>query len=265
MVLSWLKASLSLKAWCCDLQFPIFYCSGALAMIHLSCRTIPLLSVSQPQYICAINLLSLTLTGSHRQMCPCLRWMLVWSYQLDVYAWYLWFTRHDQMMNSSFNLYASTKQPSRTIIYSGNGHSTVPASFSRAMLLLGSFSPQHVCSRLNLPTELILSCQLHLSHWHIASCNMYVLRCQAQWRTAVSDIISFDKRSQVICCCQPPNYFLYTQDQKHPFWDQLCWGTTEDWADLVWQWHVLCLVCLLCHCVIDILCHWMPSRDHLIT
>ena len=57
------------------LQFLIFYCSGALAMIHLSCRTIPLLSVSQPRYIWAIDLLSLTLIGSHRQMCPCLRYM----------------------------------------------------------------------------------------------------------------------------------------------------------------------------------------------
>ena len=56
------------------LQFLIFYCSGALAMIHLSCRTIPLLSVSQPRYIWAIYL-SLTLIGSHRQMCPCLRYM----------------------------------------------------------------------------------------------------------------------------------------------------------------------------------------------
>ena len=58
------------------LKFPIFYCSGALAMIHLSCRTIPFLSVSQPRYIWATDLLSLTLTGSHRQMCPCLRYML---------------------------------------------------------------------------------------------------------------------------------------------------------------------------------------------
>ena len=58
------------------LEIPIFYCSGALAMIHLSCRTIPLLSVSQPRYIWATDLLSLTLTGSHRQMCPCLRYML---------------------------------------------------------------------------------------------------------------------------------------------------------------------------------------------
>jgi hypothetical protein len=49
---------------------------STLAMIHLSCRTIPLLSVSQPQYIWAIDLLSLTLIGSHRQMCPCLRYML---------------------------------------------------------------------------------------------------------------------------------------------------------------------------------------------
>jgi hypothetical protein len=40
------------------LQFLIFYRSGALAMIHLSCRTIPLLSVSQPRSICAIDLYS---------------------------------------------------------------------------------------------------------------------------------------------------------------------------------------------------------------
>ena len=44
-------------------------------MIHLSCRHTPLLSVSQPRYIWAIDLLSLTLIGSHRQMCPCHRYM----------------------------------------------------------------------------------------------------------------------------------------------------------------------------------------------
>ena len=72
VVLSWPNVSLFYGLM---FQFLIFYHSGALAMIHLSCRTIPLLSVSQPQYIWAINLLSLTFIGSHRQMCPCLRYM----------------------------------------------------------------------------------------------------------------------------------------------------------------------------------------------
>jgi hypothetical protein len=37
------------------LQFLIFFCLGAFAMIHLSCHTIPLRFVSQPRYIWAID------------------------------------------------------------------------------------------------------------------------------------------------------------------------------------------------------------------
>ncbi len=50
-----------------QLQFPIFYCPGALAMIHLSCQIVPLLSLSPPQHIQAIDLLYFALTGSHWQ------------------------------------------------------------------------------------------------------------------------------------------------------------------------------------------------------
>jgi hypothetical protein len=39
------------------LHFHIFYCSGALAMTHLSCRTIPLFYVSLSQHIQAFDLL----------------------------------------------------------------------------------------------------------------------------------------------------------------------------------------------------------------
>ncbi len=49
------------------LQIPIFLFSGALAMIHLPCQIIPLLSVSLPQHIQAIDLLYFALTGSHWQ------------------------------------------------------------------------------------------------------------------------------------------------------------------------------------------------------
>jgi hypothetical protein len=58
------------------LYFPILYCSGALAMTHLSCHMIPLHSVSLPWHIPAIDLLCLALTGSHWQMCPWHRHML---------------------------------------------------------------------------------------------------------------------------------------------------------------------------------------------
>ncbi len=58
------------------LHFNVFYCSGALAMTHLSCRIIPLKFVSLPWHIQAINLLCLALTGSHWQMCPLHRHML---------------------------------------------------------------------------------------------------------------------------------------------------------------------------------------------
>ncbi len=49
------------------LQIPIFHFSGALAMIHLPYQIIPLLSVSPPQHIQAIDLLCFALTGSHWQ------------------------------------------------------------------------------------------------------------------------------------------------------------------------------------------------------
>jgi hypothetical protein len=52
------------------LHFHIFYCSGALAMTHLSCRTIPPFSVNPPQHIQPIDLLCFALTGSHWQMYP---------------------------------------------------------------------------------------------------------------------------------------------------------------------------------------------------
>ena len=159
-------------------------------------------------------------------------------------------------MNSSFSLYASTKQLSRKVIYSGNGRSTVPASFSRAMLLLGSFYPQHICSRINLPIELILSCRMHLFHWHIASLQ-YVWFLDARLNDAQLSATSFNLWQKVSgsLLWSTPSFFIYIQDQKHPFGDQPCWGMTEAWADLVWQWHVLCLVCLLYHGVVDILCH----------
>jgi hypothetical protein len=47
------------------LQIPIVLFSGALAMIHLPCQIIPLLSVSPPQHIQSIDLLCFALTGSH--------------------------------------------------------------------------------------------------------------------------------------------------------------------------------------------------------
>ena len=170
------------------LQFLIFYCSGALAMIHLSCRTIPLLSVSQPRYIWAIDLLSLTLTGSHRQMCPCLRYILVWSCQLDVNAWFICFTRHDLMMNSSFSLYASTEQSSEQVISILAMATVLSLPPSRATLLLGSFYPMHVCSRINLPTEFChANCIYPIDTLPVAIC--LTLRCQAQWHKAFRDII----------------------------------------------------------------------------
>ncbi len=58
------------------LHFHFFYCSGALAMTHLSCCNVPLLSVNPPQHIQAIDLLWFALTGSHWQMCPWHRHML---------------------------------------------------------------------------------------------------------------------------------------------------------------------------------------------
>ncbi len=58
------------------LHLPLFYCSGALAMTHLSCCSIPLLSVSPQQHIQVIDLLCFALTGSHWKMCPWHRHML---------------------------------------------------------------------------------------------------------------------------------------------------------------------------------------------
>ena len=123
------------------LQFCIFYCSGALAMIHLSCRPTPLLSVSQPQHIWAIDLLRIALTGSHRQMCPWHMHMMRMVLSVGWECMYLCFTRHDLMMNSSFKPLRIYKTVFKTShLYIGSGHSTVPAP-SRAMPLLGSFYP----------------------------------------------------------------------------------------------------------------------------
>ncbi len=105
------------------LQILIFYCSGALAMIHLSCRTIPLLSVSQPRYIWA-DLLSLTLTGSHRQMCPCLRYILVLSVGCECMVSLF----HKAWFDDEFFLQPLHRTVFRTShFYTGDGLSAVPA------------------------------------------------------------------------------------------------------------------------------------------
>jgi hypothetical protein len=49
------------------LQIPIFHFSGALAMIHLSCQIILLVSGSLAQLIKANDLACFALTGSHWQ------------------------------------------------------------------------------------------------------------------------------------------------------------------------------------------------------
>ncbi len=81
--------------WHVLLHFPIFYCSGALDMIHLSCRIIPLLSVSPSRHIQAIDLLCFALTGSHWQICPC-HWHM-WSIGPISWMW-MWYTFGSQGM-----------------------------------------------------------------------------------------------------------------------------------------------------------------------
>ncbi len=154
-------------------------------------------------------------------------------------------------MNSSFSLYASTKQLSRKVIVSGNGHSTVPASFSWAMLLLGSFYPQHVCSRINLPTELILSCHLHLSHWHIASLQ-YVWFLDASLNDAQLSVTSFNlwqKVSGSLSWSTPQFFYIYTRS-KASFWGPALLG--NDWGlnrpCLTMACSLSCMSALPCWC-----------------
>ncbi len=100
------------------LLFHIFFCSGALAMTHLSCQIIPLLSVSPPRHIQAIDLLWIALTGSHWQMCPWHRHMLSigpisWMWMRYIFGsqgmiW--WWILH-------WASKSSTEQSSRNVIY----------------------------------------------------------------------------------------------------------------------------------------------------
>ncbi len=129
------------------LHFRIFYSSGELAMTHLSCRTIPFLSVSPPQHIQAIDLLCFALTGSHWQMCPCHRHMLSispisWMWMRYIFGsqgviW--WWILH-------WASKSSTEQSSRNVIYLlALALHMMPASkfcdrHSCANLLLGSFA-----------------------------------------------------------------------------------------------------------------------------
>ena len=129
------------------LHFHIFYCSGALAMTHLSCRIIPLLSVSLPWHIQAIDLLCFALTGSHWKMCPWHRRMLSigpisWMWMRYIFGsqgviW--WWVLH-------WASKSSIEQSSRNVIYllAPAIHmllaSHVYDRYSCATLLLGSFA-----------------------------------------------------------------------------------------------------------------------------
>ncbi len=129
------------------LHFHIFYCSGALAMTHLSCRIIPQLPVSPPRHIQAIDLLWFALTGSHWQMCPWHRHTL----RIDPISW-MWmrYIFGSQGMTWWWILYwaskSSTEQSSRNVIYLlALALNMLPASqfndqLSCTTLSLGSFS-----------------------------------------------------------------------------------------------------------------------------
>ncbi len=71
--------------WRHAVVFSIFYCSGGLAMTHLSCPMIPLIYVSPPQHIPAIVLVCLALTGSQWQTWPWHKHM--WSIGLISWMW----------------------------------------------------------------------------------------------------------------------------------------------------------------------------------
>ena len=74
VVLSWPNASLSSTAWCCNFLSSIAQEHLPWSIFHAALSLF--FSVNQPRYIWAIDLLSLaTLIVSHRQMCPCLRYM----------------------------------------------------------------------------------------------------------------------------------------------------------------------------------------------
>jgi len=83
----------------------------------------------------------------------------------------------------------------------------------------------------------VLSCQLHLSHRHIAGCNMFAFFwCEAQWHTAFSNIIQpLTKGLRHFRCVQTPIFLIcFYKIKKQPFGEP-CWGTTEAWTDFVWQ------------------------------
>ena len=102
VVLSWPNASLPSTAWCCNflssiaqehLPWSIFHAALSLFFLWTNHDT------SEPLTYSVLP--SLVHTG---KCVHALGICSVWSGQLDVNAWYLWFTRHDLMMNSSFSL-----------------------------------------------------------------------------------------------------------------------------------------------------------------
>ncbi len=143
-------------------------------------------------------------------------------------------------MNYSFNCYASTKQSSRQVIYIGNGYSTVPATPSRAILLLGPFHTQYVCSRINLPTELCHAiCIYPIDTLPVAIC--LIFRCKAQWRTAFSNIIQpLTKGLRHFCRVQPPIFYFLGTKLKATFWGALL-GNNQGLSRLC-----LTMACILC-------------------
>ena len=185
------------------LQFLIFYCSGALAMIHLSCRTIPLLSVSQPRYIWAIDLLSLTLIGSHRQMCPCLRYMF--SMVLSVGCECMVSLVHKAWFDDEFfvqPLVIYRRVLKKCHLSSGTGYPNFACLPGLWPILLRKSIARVICPSMyaqdfflyQLIYPLLLSyslCNLtHLSCWWICQCAICpIVWCEAQQDTKFSDSI----------------------------------------------------------------------------
>ncbi len=133
------------------LHFNIFYCSGALAMTHLSCCIIPLKFVSLPWHIQAINLLCLALTGLHWQMFP---WHKHMS-SIGPISW-MWmrYTLGSQGMVRWWILYSASRHlqnsPQEMSFIFGHRLSTCcppPRNdwHSCAALLLGSFAQACTC------------------------------------------------------------------------------------------------------------------------
>ena len=205
----------------------------------------PFLSVSQPRYIWATDLLSLTLTGSHRQMCPCLRYML--SMVLSVGCECMVSLVHKAWFDDEFFL-----QPLRiykTVVKKSHLFWQRPQYCACLLLLSNAFArvilpTARTLENQSTPISEFVSMQSDTSFLSTSAsvfesnCMMWgTMRYKVQWQHSTSEAKGL---SGTLSCSTP--HFFPLRKQQQPlslrFWP--CWVMTEDWAESAlpgWCWY----------------------------